>query len=143
MFEGGSKWYVTLRSGEPFRVQEIYAGSEKDDYVIFNVDLDGKKINPIPLYEGEVEKAEEIFVVGNPEGLESSLSTGVVAALREDFWDMDLIQITAPISSGSSGSPVMTMQGEAIGIATLKKIGCENCNFAINIDLIKAALKQL
>lgn len=142
VFEGGSSWYVRLLTGETMEVEVIYHASEKDDFIIFSVDIGFKETAPIPFYNEEIEKGEEVFVLGNPNGLESTLTRGVVSAIRKDFWDMDLIQIDAAISPGSSGSPVLTLSGEAIGVATLKKNDCENCNFAINIELIKEAIKN-
>ena len=85
------------------------------------------------------QQGEEIFVIGNPSGLENTVTRGIVSAIRED-----LIQIDAAISPGSSGSPVSNMNGKVVGIATFKIVeGCELCNFAISADLIKKALNNI
>lgn len=142
VFEGGESWLVKLGTGEVLDVNEIYYADPKNDFVIFQVGIGQTEIIPVPLYDGKVEKGEEIFVLGNPNGLESSLTRGVVSAIRKGHFDMEnLIQIDAAISPGSSGSPVMTMDGTALGIATLKQVDCENCNFAVNIKLIREVLK--
>jgi len=144
VFEGGKRWQIKLLSGEEFMVKSILYESKVNDFIIFQVDVGDTYIRPIPLYNQKIEKGEEVFVLGNPEGLESTLSRGVVSAIRKDFNRMDdLVQIDAAISPGSSGSPVMTMNGEALGIATLKLNDCENCNFAVNINLVKKVLKNL
>jgi len=74
---------------------------------------------------------ERIIVYGSPLGLEKTVSDGIVSAIREVPGHGTLIQITAPISPGSSGSPVLNMKGEVIGIATFQFIKGKNLNFAI------------
>jgi serine protease Do len=61
-------------------------------------------------------EGQKIVVIGNPEGLEGTISEGIIAAIRNN---PRLIQITAPISAGSSSSPVLDKDGRLIGIATL------------------------
>jgi S1-C subfamily serine protease len=69
---------------------------------------------------------DAVTVIGNPEGFGESVTTGVVSAIRENSW----IQISAPISHGSSGSPVFDSTGKWIGLATLMKEDAQNLNFA-------------
>jgi tetratricopeptide (TPR) repeat protein len=76
-------------------------------------------------------EGDRVFVVGNPRGLEWSVSDGIVASIRENEDSGKLIQITAPISPGSSGSPVIDSQGRVIGVATLTLSNGQNLNFAI------------
>jgi S1-C subfamily serine protease len=75
-------------------------------------------------------------VIGSPLGLQGSLSNGIVSAIRPDDKQHEVsmagfIQITAPISPGSSGSPVLNMKGEVIGVATSSFGLAQNINFAI------------
>jgi tetratricopeptide (TPR) repeat protein len=86
--------------------------------------------------------AERIIVYGSPMGLEKTVSDGIISAIREVPGYGKLIQITAPISPGSSGSPVLNMQGEVIGIATFQFIEGQNLNFAIPSEKI-ANLKAI
>ncbi len=76
----------------------------------------------------------EIWVAGSPVGLTGSLSNGIVSSIRKNLpYDFDLIQITAPISPGSSGGPVVNMAGEIIGIV-VSNIGgdhTQGLNFAV------------
>ena len=71
---------------------------------------------------------EEVFTIGNPEGLEHTLSKGIVSALRGE----NIIQTTTEITHGSSGGPLLNMKGEVVGITT-SGMGEANLNFAINI----------
>jgi tetratricopeptide (TPR) repeat protein len=79
-------------------------------------------------------------VYGSPLGLGNTVSDGIVSAIRDipDFGKV--IQITAPISPGSSGSPVLNMNGEVIGIAFFQMIEGQNLNFAIPSEKITSLI---
>jgi tetratricopeptide (TPR) repeat protein len=83
-------------------------------------------------------KGEEVFVIGNPLGLDKTVSKGIVSSLRENLQFGSLIQITAPISSGSSGSPVFNYFGEVIGIATMSYDEGQNLNFAVSSSKLQS-----
>jgi hypothetical protein len=80
--------------------------------------------------------------IGNPLSLESTVSNGIVSAIRtvEDEGGK-FVQITAPISPGSSGGPLFNMAGEVVGITTSHLIGGQNLNFAIPINDVKPMLR--
>jgi hypothetical protein len=82
-------------------------------------------------------EGQKVLVIGNPEGLQGTVSDGIVSAFRED---RTYIQITAPISPGSSGSPVLDESGQVIGMATLVYREGQNLNFAISSERIKSFL---
>ena len=88
-------------------------------------------------------KGETVFVAGNPKGLEGTLSDGILGAIRKDF-HIELLQITAPISPGSSGGPVLNGRGEIIGVATFgfKADDAQNLNFAIPSNSLRSLLKR-
>ena len=71
------------------------------------------------------------MAIGNPHGLERSLSTGVVSGIRRGDEDTIFYQITAPISPGSSGCPVMDDKGQVLGVATFMIPSGQNLNFAV------------
>ena len=71
-----------------------------------------------------------MFVIGNPYGLEGTFSTGVISGLRE-IEGVRYIQISAPISPGNSGGPVILRDGTVIGIAAMVLKKGQNLNFAI------------
>jgi tetratricopeptide (TPR) repeat protein len=86
-------------------------------------------------------EGQDIVVIGNPLGLESTVSAGIVSAVRDIPAFGKILQITAPISPGSSGSPVINSKGEVIGVATLIVTKGQNLNFAVPSDKI-IALKE-
>jgi hypothetical protein len=76
------------------------------------------------------------LVIGNPGGLQGTVSDGLISAFRED---RSYMQITAPISSGSSGSPVLDEEGKVIGVAVSQIIEGQNLNFAIPVEKLTEA----
>ena len=86
-------------------------------------------------------EGERVAVIGNPLGFDGTISDGIVSANRTDKNGVDLIQITAPISHGSSGSPVVNSHGEVLGIATMIFSGGQNLNFAVSAREIAKVLK--
>jgi len=85
-------------------------------------------------------EGQRVLVIGNPTGLQGTVSDGLIAAFREN---RSIIQITAPISPGSSGSPVLDEDGLVIGVATLQRVQGQNLNFAIAAESVRAALYSL
>lgn len=96
-----------------------------------------------PVEKVDVKVGDEIYVAGAPTGLSGTLSTGIISALRdEDEFDVPLIQITAPISPGSSGGPVMDKSGKLIGIAVGSMTDGQALNFAVPSAQIKNLLDR-
>ena len=137
VFAPGSQWFIKMADGTEYPVQRVVKSSTDFDYVVFEVNGKGKQFPYLMRATVTPLKGEEILVLGNPKGLESTLSRGVVSAIRNQVNSDDIIQIDAAISPGSSGSPVMNLQGNVVGIATKKRLECESCNFAYNIKLIQ------
>jgi len=82
-------------------------------------------------------EGQRVLVIGNPEGLEGTVSDGIISAFRDN---RSIIQITAPVSHRSSGSPVLDESGQVLGIATLVAREGQNLNFAISAEAIRAAV---
>jgi tetratricopeptide (TPR) repeat protein len=87
------------------------------------------------------DEGEPIFVIGNPLKLEGSVSDGIVSAVREVPNVGRIIQITAPISHGNSGSPVFNLRGQVLGVVTIKVTNGQNINLAIAVARV-SQLKQ-
>lgn len=105
--------------------------SNKDADLAF-LQLGGEaRLRPIPISTLSPRVGTKIFVLGAPLGLTGTVSDGIVSALRSHPKFGKLIQITAPISAGSSGSPVVNLDGEVVGLVTMDIEGGQNLNFAI------------
>jgi hypothetical protein len=82
---------------------------------------------------------DDIYVAGNPEGLEGTFSRGIVSGLRRNE---GLIQFDAPISPGSSGGPVVDRRGQVIGVAVASVKQGQNLNFAVPAQYLRALLER-
>ncbi len=102
----------------------------KADLVKIHVKSQKAPINYLKIAESPPEVGERIVVVGSPFGLEQTVTDGVISGLRQ-VDDLKFIQISAPISPGSSGGPVVNLKGEVVGVATFYLKGGQNLNFAI------------
>jgi tetratricopeptide (TPR) repeat protein len=119
-----------------FPVENIIYADKKNDLVALKIkakDLPSVSIN----YVQNVTVGEKIYVISSPRGLENTISEGLVSGMRGERLGLKLLQITAPISPGSSGSPVFNEKGEVIGVATFILEDSQNLNFAIPIDVLK------
>ncbi len=96
---------------------------------------------PLPIAPG-AEVGEEVFALGNPLGLEGSLSQGIVSAVRREG-AFALYQITAPISPGNSGGPVVNSHGQVIGVAMATIREGQNLNFAIASMHLQALINEI
>ncbi len=88
-----------------------------------------------------VEVGEPVYAVGNPQGLEGTFSQGIVSGIRSIGSDK-ILQITAPISPGSSGGPVLNSKCEVIGVSVATFRGGQNLNFAIPSNYLQTLLAK-
>ncbi|MHA2657337.1 MAG: tetratricopeptide repeat protein [bacterium JZ-2024 1] len=126
---------VKTADGKIFPVSVIKAEDKEADIVRASVKVP-RTVTALSLNTSIPEVGEKILVIGSPLGLEQSVSDGIVSAVREVPQFGKVLQITAPISPNSSGSPVVNMKGEVIGVATFQVTEGQNLNFAIPSERI-------
>lgn len=117
--------------GRTYPVTGALAIDEEADLALLKVDLPEEKSRVLPLSTTLPEEGEQIFLIGNPLRLEGSVSDGIVSAVREVPDVGRIIQVTAPVSHGNSGSPLFNMSGQVIGIVTVKVTNGQNINLAL------------
>jgi tetratricopeptide (TPR) repeat protein len=117
-------------------VKGVLAVDAEGDIAVLKVEAPANQVRPLALDRTSPQEGESVVVIGNPFGLEGSVTNGIVSAVRDIPTFGRIIQITAPISPGSSGSPVVNMQGQVIGVATLQITGGQSVNFAIPSERI-------
>lgn len=88
-----------------------------------------------------VQIGNKVYVVGAPLGLEQSLSEGIISGIRMASGWIRHFQITNAISPGSSGSPLVNMNGEHIGIVVASIVEGQNLNFAVSSGYIDYVIK--
>lgn len=122
---------VKLASGKVFRSAKFGACSDARgvDLCLLKVDQNPKSL--LPLAPIDVTPGESIVAIGHPRGLDFSISTGVVSALRTHPSGWNEVQIDAAISPGNSGGPIINRYGQAIGAVYQFERDGQNLNFGI------------
>jgi len=140
--EDGAAAVAKAENGAWFVVEGVLAVDEENDLVLLKIQ--GNDLPFLQLGRREsIEVGMRVAVIGSPLGLEGTLSDGVVSAVRKGpLGDGKWLQITAPISAGSSGSPVLNPEGDVIGVATLLMRGGQGLNFAVTVDAVQGLIKK-
>lgn len=126
--------------GKTFPVLGMLDIDLEGDLAILSIGMPPERApRPLDISEVVPEEGEKIFVIGNPLRMEGSIADGIVSAVREVPNLAKIIQITAPISHGNSGSPLFNMKGEVIGVVTMVVTNGQN----INLALASSRLSQL
>src|SRR6266705_3300568 len=136
VIEGAYRAEIHLNSGNAYQVRSVAAVDAEGDLALLKIDAPRNLVRPLSLDRTSPQEGESVVVIGNPFGLEGSVTNGIVSAVRDIPGFGRIIQITAPISPGSSGSPVVNMKGQVIGVATLQITGGQSVNFAIPSERI-------
>jgi|GEM_PF-535753 len=132
VIEKAASAVAKAENGGLFPVEGVLASDPKNDLVLLK--LKGKELPFLTLGKSEnIEVGTRIAVIGSPLGLEGTLSEGIVSAVREVTDDIKVLQVSAAISPGSSGSPVLNAKGDVIGIACAQIRGGQALNFAIPV----------
>jgi len=131
---------IKVKSGERvFDVEGLLYADIENDVAILKID--GSHLPTVRLGEPDrVQVGEKVFVISSPQGLENTVSEGILSGVRKVDETRKVLQITAAISPGSSGAPVFNSRGEAIGIATFLVAEAQNINFAMPVSLVKDKL---
>src|SRR5256885_12938764 len=107
VIEGAYRAEVHLNSGNSYQVRSVLAVDAEGDLALLRVEAPPNLVRPLSLDRTSPQEGESVVVIGNPFGLEGSVTNGIVSAVRDIPGFGRIIQITAPISPGSSGSPVV------------------------------------
>jgi len=131
-----------LRKDEYKRIR-IVATSELLDLALLKIEPDDEdeRFVTVPLSDSnDLVQGEGVFAVGNPMGLERSLSEGIVALRSRLSGGQTYVQTTAALSPGNSGGPLFNMAGEVIGVNSQKIVsqGAEGLSFSIPVNQVKA-----
>jgi len=129
-----------IGSDKSFPVLEVLRADAEADLVVLKVNT---KSVPVRFGRDEaLEVGDRLVAIGNPEGLEGTVSEGIVSGFRKVSETNRLIQITAPISPGSSGGPVFNASGEVVGVASSTLTEGQNLNFAIPSSKLNELLRK-
>ena len=136
VLEGAYHAEIKTRDGGRYPVASVLAKNKVVDLIKVRIDIPAGRAAPVVVAGAAASIADRIFVVGSPMGLEQTVSEGIISAVREIPGGAKVLQLTAPISRGSSGGPVVNRQGQVVGIVTFQATQGQNLNFAISIDAL-------
>ena len=123
---------IKTADGSPYPIKSVVAENQATDLIKVLVDIPPEKVQWIEVSKEMPPVAQRVMVVGSPMGLEQSVSDGIVSSVREIPGIGIFFQMSAPISPGSSGSPVVNMEGQVVGVASFQFLQGQNLNFAIS-----------
>jgi serine protease Do len=126
--------HVTVTTGDArqFDVVEVLAASPEHDLALVRVEAQG--LPPLSLGDSDAMRpGDPVVAIGNPLGLEDTVSNGLISAVRTIHEGAEVLQISAPIAPGSSGGPIFNDRGEVIGVAAAFLQRGQNLNFGVPI----------
>jgi S1-C subfamily serine protease len=131
VISGVAKAEVKTADGARYLLKAMVSEDREMDLVKLVVEGLKGTHSYLPITPTQPEVGERVVVVGSPLGLEQTVSDGMVSAIRNIPGRGEILQISAPVSAGSSGGPVVNLKGEVIGVATFQMSRGQNLNFAI------------
>ena len=144
VIDGAAKGYVRLvNTATSYSIESVTATDKSYDLALLKVTVNG--VTPLPLGDSDaVQIGETVYAAGNPQGLEGTFSDGIISGRRDRCTKQERLQMTAPISPGSSGGAVLNRKGEVIGVATslYNPLIGQNLNFAVPSNALAVLLRQ-
>lgn len=141
VIEGTDDVIAIAEDGSEYEVTSIRNYDIERDIAILTIQ-DGTKREPLTLGDSDrTKKGEEIYTIGSPEGLINSVSSGLLSGTML-IDDKEYIQISAPISEGSSGGICVNAEGDVIGITSAGINEAQNLNFIIPVNDVKTLYEE-
>lgn len=146
-----STCYVTLENGKEYKANVVWA-DEDLDLAIIKISVKG--LQYVSLGDSDsVRTGETAYAIGNPIGFEfqKTVTAGIISGVNRTIkleeedkvsYMEDLIQTDATINPGNSGGPLITPQGDVIGINTVKITSAEGIGFAVPINIVKPIIES-
>lgn len=150
VIEGAISSRVTFPSGKLFKAEVV--GSDPElDVAVLRIMGNSESLPTVKLGDSDkVEIGDWAIAIGNPLGLQHTVTVGIISALDRDVprpdqggYFHDIVQTDAAINPGNSGGPLVNAKGEVIGINTAIALYSEGINFAIPVNNVKRVLSQL
>ena len=149
---GGDRASVTLNDGSTYAATIIGTAPDKD-LAVLHIDAPPQKLLPLPIGQSaQLRVGQKVLAIGNPFGLDQTLTTGVISGLGREIKSVtqrsifDVIQTDASINPGNSGGPLLDSSGRLIGINTAiySPSGANaGIGFAVPVDTVNAIVPQL
>ncbi len=152
VIQGGNRVTVTLADQTSYEASVVGVEPNKD-LAVLRIITPGRKIKPLPAgRSNDLRVGQSVFAIGNPFGLDQSLTTGIISALGREIDAengrkiMDVIQTDAAINPGNSGGPLLDSSGRVIGVNTAiysPSGASAGIGFSIPIDVVRFVVPDL
>jgi len=140
ILEGAHFVKIKLYGDKTYHEVFLVSADKQKDLAILNIRTNNLIAAPLG-DSNKIEVGEKVVAIGNPLGYERTVSDGIISGIREEK-GTKYLQITTPISPGSSGGALLNMYGEVIGITSMGYFGfAQNLNFAVPIDYIQSLIR--
>src|SRR6266576_815207 len=143
---------VTLADQSNWKAQVVGAAPDKD-LAVLRIDAPASRLHPIPIGTSkDLQVGQSVYAIGNPFGLDQTLTTGVISALNREIESVTrrpiqgVIQSDAAINPGNSGGPLLDSAGRLIGVNTaIYSPSGSNAGigFAIPVDVVNRVVPEL
>lgn len=143
---------VELFDGTVCAVTEVHASDRHYDLAVLRIDPAGKTLQPLKIGDSaKIEQGDLIVGFGAPQGLALSVVPGAISAIRKldpgfagegETPEFPMLQLAMPIEQGNSGGPVINLEGEVLGIVTLRHRVTENLGFAVPSNDLQTLLDK-
>jgi S1-C subfamily serine protease len=156
VIEGGSRFVVTLADQGPEEAAweaEVVGVAPDKDLAVLRIEAPPERLIPLPLGSSQsIVVGQRVLAIGNPFGLDQTLTTGVVSALGRELSSpsgrtiRDVIQTDAAINPGNSGGPLLDSSGRLIGVNSQiysPSGGSAGIGFAVPVDTVRRLVPQL
>lgn len=150
--EGGDHWKVTLADNSTWDA-ELVGGEPRRDLAVLRIKAPSELLQPIALgTSNDLQVGQKVFAIGNPFGLDQTLTTGVVSGLERQIRSPNgrviegVVQTDAAINPGNSGGPLLDSAGRLIGVNTaiFSPSGASvGIGFAIPVDIVNRSVPQI
>jgi S1-C subfamily serine protease len=147
VMKGAVRAVAECCNGRVFEIRAIEGADIDKDLVVFQLYDQGSSKKPQNLpsvtlgSSRDLSVGDKVIAIGSPQGLENTVSDGILSAIRE-YKSIRYLQITAPVSPGSSGGPVLNASGNMVGIATFQFEKGQNLNFAVDAEHLRPLMDQ-
>lgn len=143
---------VILEGGASYPARLVGVAPDRD-LAVLAIDAPRSELTPLPIgTSADLRVGQKVFAIGNPFGLEHSLSTGVISALGREIRSVTgfpirgVIQTDAAINPGNSGGPLLDSAGRLIGVNTAIQSpsgASAGIGFAVPVDLVNAVVPRI
>ena len=139
VIRGATEATIVLADGREFAEIEVIGVDADHDLALLRVPQSG--LPALPLGDSAaVQPGQHVVAIGNPLGFGNTVSDGLVSAVRTIEPGFTVLQISAPISAGSSGGPLLDEHGRVIGVSFLMATRGQNLNFGVPIAYLRPLL---